>query len=107
MWMMAICMANESPVAYTKLLLFKVGVFTNKKILLATGLSFAMQIAIIHIPYCERIFKVTPLGLNDWATVFGFSFLIFLIMEIIKWLVGVNSKSGKNERYGSKPKERR
>jgi len=90
-----------------RLSLFKVGVFTNKKLLLATGLSLAMQVAIIHIPYCERIFKVTPLGLNDWATVFGFSFLIFLIMEIIKWLVGVNSKSGKNERYGSKPKERR
>ena len=69
-----------------RLSLFKVGVFTNKKLLLATGLSLAMQVAIIHIPYCERIFKVTPLGLKDWATVFGFSFLIFLIMEITKWL---------------------
>ncbi|HJZ23601.1 MAG TPA: cation-translocating P-type ATPase C-terminal domain-containing protein, partial [Candidatus Babeliales bacterium] len=90
-----------------RLSLFKVGVFSNKTLLFATGLSLAMQIAIIHIPYCERIFKVTPLGLRDWATVFGFSFLIFLIMEITKWLVGVNSKYGKNERYGSKPKERR
>jgi len=69
-----------------RLSLFKVGVFTNKKLLLATGLSLAMQVAIIHIPYCERIFKVTPLGLKDWATVFGFSFLIFLIIEITKWL---------------------
>ena len=68
--------------------LFEIGVFTNKKLLLATGLSLAMQVAIIYIPYSEDIFKVIPLGLKDWIVVFGFSSLTFVIMEIIKCFAG-------------------
>ncbi|KAA0248271.1 MAG: cation-translocating P-type ATPase [Candidatus Jettenia sp.] len=64
--------------------LFQIGPFTNKKLLLATGLSLAMQVAIVYIPYSEGIFKVTPLGLQDWIIVFGFSSLTFFVMEIIK-----------------------
>ncbi len=69
----------------TRRSLFEIGVFTNKKLIMAATLSFAMQAAIVHIPYIENIFKVTPLGLKDWMIVFGFSSLIFIIMEIIKW----------------------
>ncbi|MDE1889714.1 MAG: cation-translocating P-type ATPase [Planctomycetota bacterium] len=65
--------------------LFEIGIFTNKKLLIATGISLAMQIAIVHIPYFEGIFKVTPLGTKDWFIVFGFSSLIFIIMEIVKY----------------------
>ncbi|GAN35314.1 MAG: cation-translocating P-type ATPase [Candidatus Brocadia sp. AMX2] len=64
--------------------LFKIGIFTNKKLLLATGFSLAMQVAIIYIPYSENVFKVMPLELKDWIAIFGFSTLVFIIMEIIK-----------------------
>ena len=64
--------------------LFQVGVFTNKKLLLATGLSLVMQAAIVYIPYSKGVFKVAPLGLEDWIIVFGFSSLTFFVMEIIK-----------------------
>ncbi|MCF6156947.1 MAG: cation-translocating P-type ATPase [Candidatus Brocadia sp.] len=64
--------------------LFQIGVFTNKKLLLATGLSLVMQAAIVYIPYSEAVFKVVPLGLEDWIIVFGFSSLTFVIMELIK-----------------------
>ncbi|MCF6155640.1 MAG: cation-translocating P-type ATPase [Candidatus Brocadia sp.] len=64
--------------------LFMIGVFTNKKLLLATGFSLAMQVAIVYIPYSENIFKVIPLELKDWIAIFGFSTLVFIIMEIIK-----------------------
>ncbi|MEK7776214.1 MAG: cation-translocating P-type ATPase C-terminal domain-containing protein, partial [Planctomycetota bacterium] len=67
-----------------RLSLFKVGVFTNKKLLLATGLSLAMQITIVYIPYLEDIFKVTPLAIRDWITVFSFSALIFVVVEAVK-----------------------
>jgi Ca2+-transporting ATPase len=68
----------------TRRSLFQIGPFTNKKLLLATGLSLVMQAAIVYIPYSENIFKVTPLGLQDWIIIFGFSSLTFFIMEIIK-----------------------
>ncbi|HJW86820.1 MAG TPA: cation-translocating P-type ATPase, partial [Candidatus Brocadiaceae bacterium] len=67
-----------------RLSLFKVGVFTNKKLLLATGISLAMQITIVYIPYLEDVFKVTPLAARDWLTVFGFSALIFVVVEAVK-----------------------
>ena len=71
--------------------LFEIGVFTNKKLLLATGISLAIQVAIVYTPFFEDIFRVRPLGLNDWITVFGFSSLTFVIMEIIKY--------GKREKF--------
>ncbi len=64
--------------------LFEIGVLSNKKLLLATGLSLIMQIAIVYIPYFEGIFKVSPLELKDWIIVFGFSSLIFFITEVTK-----------------------
>ncbi|MEP9409820.1 MAG: cation-translocating P-type ATPase [Candidatus Brocadia sp.] len=64
--------------------LFEIGVFSNKKLLLATGLSLAMQIAIVYTPFLEDIFRVRPLGFSDWIVVFGFSSLTFIVMEVIK-----------------------
>ncbi|BBO17667.1 ATPase [Candidatus Brocadia pituitae] len=68
----------------TRRSLFEIGIFTNTKLLLATGLSLTMQLAIVYLPFCKEVFKVTPLGLKDWMIVFGFSSLVFIIMEIIK-----------------------
>lgn len=65
--------------------LFEIGVFTNKKLLLATGISLAIQVAIVYTPFFEDIFRVRPLGLIDWITVFGFSSLTFIIMEVVKY----------------------
>ena len=66
--------------------LFKVGIFTNKKLILATSISMAMQVAIIYTPFFNNVFKVTPLEPMDWVIVFGFASIIFVIMEIIKLL---------------------
>jgi P-type Ca2+ transporter type 2C len=65
--------------------LFEIGVFTNKKLLSAISLSLAIQIAIIYIPYFQKVFKVTPLAFWDWILVFGFSSLIFILVEVIKY----------------------
>jgi len=73
--------------------LFDIGVFTNKKLLMAGCLSLAMQVAIIYIPFFEDIFQVRPLGLNDWIAVFGFSSLTFIIMETIKFVKRKNKES--------------
>ncbi|HHT9110639.1 MAG TPA: cation-translocating P-type ATPase [Candidatus Brocadiaceae bacterium] len=69
----------------TKRSLFEIGVFTNKKLLIAAGISFALQAAIVHSHYLEDIFKVTPLGFRDWLVVMGFSSFIFIIMEFFKF----------------------
>lgn len=66
--------------------LSEIGAFTNKKLLVGNGISFAMQAAIVSIPYFRDIFKMVPLGLKDWIIVFGFSSLTFFITDVIKSL---------------------
>ncbi|MCF6158963.1 MAG: HAD family hydrolase [wastewater metagenome] len=67
--------------------LFEVGVFTNKKLILAAFFSLILQISIIYIPYTNGIFKVVTLELQDWIVIFGFSSLTFFVMEIIKYFI--------------------
>ncbi|MFA5275662.1 MAG: calcium-transporting P-type ATPase, PMR1-type [Candidatus Omnitrophota bacterium] len=64
--------------------LFKLGVFTNKKLLYATGVSFLLQMAVVYIPFLQRIFKTEALGLFDWVLVIGISSLPLWAMEFWK-----------------------
>ncbi len=66
--------------------LSKIGTFTNKKLLMANGISLTMQAAIVSIPYFKDIFKVVSLGLKDWIIIFGFSSLTFFVTDVIKSL---------------------
>lgn len=64
--------------------LFKIGVFTNKKLILAVLISFLLQMIVIYLPFLQRIFKTQPLGIWDWFLVIGISSLPLWLMEIWK-----------------------
>jgi Ca2+-transporting ATPase len=64
--------------------LFKIGVFTNKSLLLATGISFVLQTAVVYIPPLQTVFKTEPLGLFDWVLVIAISSLPLWGTEIYK-----------------------
>ena len=64
--------------------LFRLGLFTNGKLLLANGASLAIQFAIIYIPFTQRIFKVEALGLLDIVFLVGISGLPLAAMELAK-----------------------
>jgi Ca2+-transporting ATPase len=64
--------------------LFKIGVFTNKKLILANFISFILQMAVVYIPFLQKIFKTEPLGLFDWLLVIGISSLPLWAMEAWK-----------------------
>lgn len=65
--------------------LFKIGVFTNKKLLYAAGISFILQMAVVYAPFLQKVFKTEPLGLFDWLLVIGISSLPLWAMEIWKF----------------------
>lgn len=65
--------------------LFKIGVFTNKKLILATFISFFLQMAVIYIPFLQRVFKTESLGLFDWFLVIIVSSFPLWAMEIWKF----------------------
>jgi len=64
--------------------IFKIGLFSNPQLLLATGVSFLLQMAVVYVPFLQRIFKTVPLGGFDWAFVLLVSSFPLWAMEIVK-----------------------
>ncbi|HNW38991.1 MAG TPA: calcium-transporting P-type ATPase, PMR1-type [Candidatus Omnitrophota bacterium] len=60
--------------------LFKLGVFSNKKLILATTISFALLMAVVYLPFLQKIFKTEALGLFDW-------FLVLIISSFPLWMM--------------------
>ena len=73
--------------------LFKIGVFTNDKLLLATGISFVLQMAVVYVPPLQVVFKTLPLSLFDWVLVVGLSSMPLWAMEIFKYARHVKAAS--------------
>ncbi|MDD5584293.1 MAG: calcium-transporting P-type ATPase, PMR1-type [Candidatus Omnitrophica bacterium] len=65
--------------------LFKLGIFTNKKLILAALVSFVLQMAVVYIPFLQKVFKTEPLGLFDWVLVVVISSFPLWAMEIWKF----------------------
>jgi Ca2+-transporting ATPase len=64
--------------------LFKIGVFTNTKLVLAAGVSFLLQMMVIYAPFCQKVFKTESLSMFDWLLVVALSSMPLWAMELIK-----------------------
>ncbi|MFH0832735.1 MAG: calcium-translocating P-type ATPase, SERCA-type [Candidatus Aenigmatarchaeota archaeon] len=70
--------------------LIKVGILSNKKLLLAIAVSVALQAAIIYMPFLSAAFKTVPLSFIDWLEIIAISASIFVVLEIKKFISGKN-----------------
>jgi Ca2+-transporting ATPase len=70
--------------------LFKLGLFTNVKLIYAAAASFFLQVVVINVPFLRTIFKVEQLGVLDWALVLAISSFPLWAMEVVK---AVNRKA--------------
>jgi len=66
--------------------LFTIGIFTNKKLILATLVSFFLQMAVVYAPFLQKVFKTEALGLFDWLLVITISSFPLWAMEALKLL---------------------
>lgn len=73
--------------------IFKLGIFSNKKLIWATFVSFLMQMAVVYLPFAQKIFKTENLGILDWFLVLVISSFPLWAMEIWKLF---RRKSGQN-----------
>ncbi len=64
--------------------LFKIGLFTNKKLLLATFVSFLLQMIVVYVPFAQGVFKTKALSGFDWTLVLIISSFPFWAMELFK-----------------------
>ena len=64
--------------------LFKIGFFTNVRMIQAVLASFVLTVVVLYIPALNEIFDVVPLTLRDWQIVTTFSFIPLLVGELYK-----------------------
>lgn len=82
----------ELPVAYAirseRYPLFRVGIFTNRYMQYAVGISVLLLMAVIYLPFMRPIFETVPLGWREWALIVPFVFVPAAMLEINKVLEG-------------------
>ena len=66
--------------------LFSFGVFSNRLLIGALLLTFALQMAVLYVPWLNPIFKTEPLGLGELAACLALSSVVFFGVETEKWL---------------------
>ena len=64
--------------------LFKIGIFTNTKLIFANLVSFGLLMAVVYFPFLQNIFKTSNLSVFDWILVISISSFPLWAMEILK-----------------------
>lgn len=59
---------------------YRIGIFSNKKLIIAVAISIILQIVIIYTPLLQPIFETTSLALVEWGEILAISAIIFIIM---------------------------
>jgi Ca2+-transporting ATPase len=67
--------------------LWRIGVFSNLPLLLAVLATFALQLAVIYVPWLQPVFKTAPLRAADVALCILIASIVLLAVELEKLLV--------------------
>jgi Ca2+-transporting ATPase len=87
---------SELPIAYTtrseRYPLIKLGVFTNKWMQRAVGLSIVLILAVIYVPFLQDAFDTVELTLNHWLILLPLIIIPSAVAEISKFFVRRSEK---------------
>lgn len=65
---------------------FKLGLFSNPKLLIVLAFTFVLQMTVIYLPMMNRIFKTHPLSVNELFICLLSAMLVFHAVELEKWI---------------------
>lgn len=66
--------------------LTKLGIFTNRSMVGAVILTFVLQLAVIYVPFLQRLFETDALKLQDLGIAIGLSLIALVIAELVKMI---------------------
>jgi Ca2+-transporting ATPase len=66
---------------------FKLGVFSNRYMQYAVGLSIALVLLVVNVPFLQRFFDTHFLSLVEWLVVIGFALVPAVAEEITKFFL--------------------
>ena len=64
--------------------LFKIGLFSNMRMIQAVLVSFLLTLVVIYVPFLSGVFNVVPLNITDWEIVLAFAFIPLVAGELYK-----------------------
>jgi Ca2+-transporting ATPase len=64
--------------------LFRMGIMSNKPLLLAVSATILLQLAVIYLPLLNNFFHTQPLTLVELLATAGISSIVFIVVEIEK-----------------------
>lgn len=67
--------------------LFRSGLFSNMPLLGAVLLTFALQLAVVYLPFLQGVFRTSALSARDLLISITLSSIIFWTVELEKWLM--------------------
>jgi Ca2+-transporting ATPase len=82
--------------------LFKVGFFSNPKLIYATIVCVLLQVSVIAVPSLAVLFKTSPLTIPQWLIVALFSFTPLFVVELEKYLTRFIKPKEKKSKGGFK-----
>jgi Ca2+-transporting ATPase len=72
---------SEYEFAYSK------GAFSNKLLIGALVFTFFLQLAIIYLPFANKIFRTEPLSIGELLISIGLATIVFHAVELEKWII--------------------
>jgi Ca2+-transporting ATPase len=64
--------------------IFSIGVFSNRWMIWAVGISFALVLMTVYVPFLRPFFDTAPLSFADWLFMTPFFFASPIAMELVK-----------------------
>ncbi len=73
---------------------FSIGVFSNRWMVWAVGVSFLLVLMVVYVPFLRPFFDTVPLSAGDWLFMLPFFFASPIAMELLKIYFRRRSETG-------------
>jgi P-type Ca2+ transporter type 2C len=67
--------------------LFKIGVFSNRTMVIAVAASLLLLLAVVYVPFLQAAFNTVPLGWDAWRLMLPLILIPSIVAEGMKWLL--------------------
>ena len=78
-------MGNAMAIRSNEESVFTIGFFKNRTMIIAVATTFLLQLALIYVPFLQRIFRTQPLDAYHLVVALLASTVVFAAVEIDKW----------------------
>jgi cation-transporting ATPase F len=66
--------------------IFQIGFFSDPWLLVGLLSVVALQMGFTYLPFMNNVFETAPIDLPAWGSILGFGLLVYLVVELEKWL---------------------